>query len=63
MKARFLRIQADTLVSEDDRNTRIDAIIVSQTLIGTIDEPPTVLLLCGAIMGFALATRRRWRMV
>ena len=62
--ARFLRIQADTLVSEDDRNTQIDAIIVSQTLVGTIDEPPSVvLLLFGSILVFALARRRRWPMV
>jgi len=62
--ARFLRIQADTLVSEDDRNTQIDAIIVSQTLVGTIDEPPSVvLLLFGSILVFALARRRCWPMV
>src|SRR5262249_30170759 len=57
--ARFLRIQADTLVSEDDRNTQIDAIIVAQTLVGTIAEPPAILLLCGALAGLTLAIRGR----
>ena len=58
--ARFVRIQADALVSEDDRNTQIDAIIVSQTLIPTMDAPPSVvLLLTGAIVVFTLATSRR----
>ena len=58
--ARFVRIQADTLVSEDDRNTQIDAIIVSQVLVGPIDGPSSILLLlCGAFLLFAIA--RRWR--
>jgi hypothetical protein len=57
--ARFLRIQADTNVAEDDRNTQIDAIIVSQALIGTIDEPLSLGLFGFGTIVMILSHRRK----